>query len=49
MDVTHSMECGEPLPVLLYGTNARWKAGVILVYKEPLVLLKYHLVTEPCH
>jgi hypothetical protein len=34
MDVTHSMECGEPLPVLLYGTNARWKAGVILVYKN---------------
>ena len=28
------MEKGRPLPVLLYGSEAKWRAGAIVVYKK---------------
>jgi hypothetical protein len=34
VDVEHSIANGEPLAVLLYGSNSNWKAGVIVVAKN---------------
>ena len=33
-EVMDEMEKGRPLPVLLYGSEAEWKAGAIVIYKK---------------
>jgi hypothetical protein len=33
-DVVHARDMGKPIPVLLYGGEAKWKAGVIIVSQK---------------